>query len=1225
MSVKNKAPYITGTYPVDDASFSLNVNKINRRINIDFQYQKASDIKVFGLDENKILIPISMADDAISEPSVDNASDGSYGTLTLPAMVDVPVSPATDPVTFISTLASSIYEKYVIVRKTDLEFLQQFITGGEFWAEQITNALDKLSLVVQENADKGDNPIYGLLEIRKEFEKIRPLFKDLPDASDPLTKSIKSIYETIITKNTETAQNAATIKEYLTAIKNIKAAIVAITGHDTDPTTVHNVYSLENLVKLMKTYVYGQEHTWDWDTSTYNQYYRDLRNDPLYPQIDNLKPVFKAYVLRRYNAEDTIFANTVIINPVLLRELQLVGVKKDKDGNFVSGANLEVITRKYLDTWTNKLSVLYGILAQNIGKYTLTDNYTCVGNEVKPDGNGELVKLFEFTDPPNASGIYPIVEPNKSTEKFRVWGEDIKADGFQIAFDASDLDADFNGFTTAMGKSGVEPIITFEMDFAGAKDYNFLTGKSADEAEASVHGRYIEFNIGVDGDGNPAFTDGHFTVQKSKDLGLTALAKGTKYTFNVRDIPLISHWLPEHLIPSDGKNFFQTVILKTADIGVNDRYIQQDFDDKKIPDNRKVGDVKLEAKSKASDGAILDISSFPIVDFTPEFNGIHTITFEELSVKWFQDKMQELKDLSEKYAEGFTFPVSKTTSVRYDFSGNKTEHLEAEISNELVRLDGNTDRISLLKQETAVFKGEFTPANNANPSVQLVPLNNAQRAAQLNLNPPAQTPINEWLDINGHSDGNILEADYTASEAGTLVVTVTLKGSKQYRDELSEKLKNIAQDVEDAITAKIATTVTDLNTAVTDATSAKTDAETAKTDAETAQGAAETAQGKAETAQGAAAISAAASDISARSSRAASLAGGGWADHRDLSTDDLTHPAGVGTQEYQFVIPDINLVQYFVDTSKARLDLAGRANLTEFIMDLPDPVAAVPVTGGDDEGQIFSVMIVKKNEDGIPIKVYPEGTNVTIDGKDKVGGFVVPYDIANNAYVLTIQLERNADGTRKKDTNNVDIPDNWKVISLGGGGPKVDLSLYATKNKSKTVIRGNTFLGKYFESIDRGVTLDVWDDNKKELPKFDILTTPFEFYGKVSESGNRAEFSGSQAAQYATFSGPIRHRAAQYATFSGYRAAQYATFSGYQAAQSATFSGDQAAQYATFSGNQAASSATFSGEPSRPIRHIQWLPSRPIRHIQWLPSRPHPPYSVATKPPNPPHSVATNV
>ena len=95
-------------------------------------------------------------------------------------------------------------------------------------------------------------------------------------------------------------------------------------------------------------------------------------------------------------------------------------------------------------------------------------SYTCVGNEVYPDDDsGELVKLFEFPAPPNTSGIYPKAEPDKSTEEFRVWGEDIKADGFQIAFDASDLDADFNGFTAAMGgNSGVKPIITFEMDFA---------------------------------------------------------------------------------------------------------------------------------------------------------------------------------------------------------------------------------------------------------------------------------------------------------------------------------------------------------------------------------------------------------------------------------------------------------------------------------------------------------------------------------------------------------------------------------------------------------------------------------------------------------------------------------------------------------------------------------------------------------------------------------------
>ena len=169
-----------------------------------------------------------------------------------------------------------------------------------------------------------------------------------------------------------------------------------------------------------------------------------------------------------------------------------------------------------------------------------------------------------------------------------------------------------------------------------------------------------------------------------------------------------------------------------------------------------------------------------------------------------------IEGLSKKYAEGFTFTVSKPTTDNFDFTGNKTEHLEAEISNELVRLDGDTGRIPLLKQETAVFKGEFNPANKDNPSVQLVPLNNTQRAAQLNLNPPAQTPINEWLDINGHlPDDNILEADYTASEAGILVVTVTLKGSKQYRDELAGPLK--------ALIKQYKTNVGALDTAVTQA------------------------------------------------------------------------------------------------------------------------------------------------------------------------------------------------------------------------------------------------------------------------------------------------------------------------------------------------------------------------------------------------------------------------
>ena len=393
-------------------------------------------------------------------------------------------------------------ENYVLVRNTPVVQGLKLAGQDKYDPDDVEGALDDLTLQNQEQKD-----ILGRAVAIIDTFKALVVGLPLKNVADP--KTIEAIYRAIEGAEDRVNAKSATVDSAYKAIQELKAQVVAITGKDTDPTTVHNVYSLENLVKLMKTYVYGQEHTWDWDTSAYNQYYRDLRNDPLYPQIDNLKPVFKAYVLDRFAKGDviSIFQRQhninygIILNPVLLRELQLTAGNKDADGNDI-GAKLEVITRKYLDTWTNKLSVRYGILARNIGKYRLTDNYTCVGNEVKPDGNGELVKLFEFTDPFNSNGIYPIVEPNKSTEKFRVWGEDIKADGFQVAFDASDLDADFNGFTTAMGKSGVEPIITFEMDFAGAKDYNFLTGKSADEAEASVHGRYIEFNIGVDGDGN---------------------------------------------------------------------------------------------------------------------------------------------------------------------------------------------------------------------------------------------------------------------------------------------------------------------------------------------------------------------------------------------------------------------------------------------------------------------------------------------------------------------------------------------------------------------------------------------------------------------------------------------------------------------------------------------------------------------------------------------------
>ena len=259
-------------------------------------------------------------------------------------------------------IAAGIYEKVFVVRKTDIDQSLQLKNLGRFNSEQIEALLDQFAMILQDQQGQIDRSVK--LEVGTDSTNFSPVIKgNVKEDGAVITSDgatfvadttlkdgiagVTRIEGEINTKSEKVTQN-------LTEIQNIKAEIVAITGHDTDPTTVHNVYSLENLVKLMKTYVYGQAHTWDWDSSVINQYYRDLSNDPLYPKINNLQPVFKAYVLARYGAGDFIHNLSVrdnygvILNPVLLRELQLTVGNKNEDGNEI-GAKLQVISKNYID------------------------------------------------------------------------------------------------------------------------------------------------------------------------------------------------------------------------------------------------------------------------------------------------------------------------------------------------------------------------------------------------------------------------------------------------------------------------------------------------------------------------------------------------------------------------------------------------------------------------------------------------------------------------------------------------------------------------------------------------------------------------------------------------------------------------------------------------------------------------------------------------------------
>ena len=710
------------------------------------------------------------------------------------------------------TVTTSGYTHVFIYRKTKVSQNTQFLTLGDFSPKIHADAFDKLTRMVQEIDDTLDKRVVKLETDKDDFTPVIKggvpvggLMTATADGFEVSTEKATAMDEAVGTATTqaEKSKTSADTSEawaqgtpsLITGNDDDKSSkdwtgvgegfanksetaldkIVAVTGVAPDPQNIHAAHSIVNIADIIGAFAYGDKFSWDWKVGDINQYSRVLSSIKGFPSEvvlgeEDLSLVVKAYIYERWGytpiPSGQTLSHGVKVTDDYIKDhgktgadyIKLYGRYDDdgKDREIEDTGKTKVLI---LPTELQRGNAQTPLVAILINSYGFTAGVR-VANELDSG----------YSDDPNA------FEVNKSQDSS---GKDV----YTLNFDGQSI------------PKGT--IITFEIDIDGAKEYlekaravMEQVSHLEDKAEAIVHGRYVEFNIGVDTNGKPAFTDGHFTVQQSKDLGLTALVKGTKYTFNVRDIPLISHWLPDHLIPSDGKNFFQTVILKTADIGANDRYIRRDFITKKIPDNRKVGDVKLKAKSKASDGAILDISSFPTVDFTPEFNGIHTITFEELSAKWFLDKSADFKALyqayvasSKNYSEGMNFKVTVPTTGSPTAQSKET--LQARLSDKLAEIDGNTDRLPYLTKEKADFKGVFTPTISSNAIVTL------------------DEDSTDW-NLNPHDDGYILEANYDAPYAGTLVVTVTLDGGKQWfaktKVEVGAAQAQIEKDLEPIVT-----------------------------------------------------------------------------------------------------------------------------------------------------------------------------------------------------------------------------------------------------------------------------------------------------------------------------------------------------------------------------------------------------------------------------------------
>ena len=521
------------------------------------------------------------------------------------------------------------------------------------------------------------------------------------------------------------------------------------------------------------------------------------------------------------------------------------------------------------------------------------------------------------------------------------------------------------------------------------------------------------------------FLDGHESLSFAKTK-LSALihadnnlSKIYKYKFDLSKIDLISHWFPSHVIPSD-RAFFNIKIYKASDLWGADlttqsagtRYAAGDD----IPTGRKIGDIKdtvtpeystkiTKLSGRNTSPSELDMTNFPVVVFDPPRNGIYTFVFEELSAKWFQDKIQELKDLSKKYAVGFKFPeFSRALTLT---NNSPTAHTITFLTE-----DPNAGGDYILIPEeyrSLLVKDNFGKLFNITATFEGVPIT-------VGLEPPSDPndPDTPALDLDlVENDTPISTGNYTSTVAGTIKIQVEFFGAKQYRDRISGKVEAVVKN-------QLGATKDLLDTAVTKAETSETNAGASSAASITAQGLSEDARDDSVIAKGEAEGFKTAAETAAITAQNASLTSG-YSDNKHLTTADLVVPPKAAAGEFEYVIPPTNRVHYFVDTSDVRQDRGGTGDLGWFIMDLPISAVAASIKAGETKSGVFEIMITKKNDGAIPIMIYPEGQNAKIeDVPRKSANFVAPYRIDKaGAYVFTLQRTVNED-------------DSWNVIQLSG-------------------------------------------------------------------------------------------------------------------------------------------------------------------------------------------------
>ena len=574
-------------------------------------------------------------------------------------------------------------------------------------------------------------------------------------------------------KSSESAAQSAT---KLTAIESI-------TGRIADPSDVHHVLNIEQYVETASLFAYGDKLTRDFNTATGpNQLYWDTTSVKGFPKTSGTKDAdepkieARAYIIDRYAKDFSLRVDLTTLGPeqfiTQIKSIVAQNVSK-------TGAALERVFETTKDVTTNgvttkKRAVYYQkATKQSDGSLTWYHSvYRCDGTEIewtRIKGAWVLLKLWDFGTA--KEGVTR--SPSEFFQIYRADGEkgDTTLDNWIIELDASALSNNQALKYLEKDKSTYDgtptPIITLEIDIDGAKEYlekaraeAEKASHSSDEAEASVHGRRIEFDVGVlrDDDGFAqvldgydktddegielydntkvenkllGFLDGHESLNFAKTK-LSALIhistdippKIYKYKFDLSKISLISHWFPTHVIPTD-RIFFNVKIYKSSDLWLLDsstpkagtRYVAGDD----IPAGSKIGDIKdtvtPEYSSKITKTTVkklssseLDMTDFPVVVFNPPKNGIYTFVFQELSAKWFLDKSAAFKALYEKYvaqaknySDGYSFPVEDETIYNDTYPKN----LQVLISDELAHIDGNTDRVPSLILEDLIIDAKF--------------------------------------------------------------------------------------------------------------------------------------------------------------------------------------------------------------------------------------------------------------------------------------------------------------------------------------------------------------------------------------------------------------------------------------------------------------------------------------------------------------------------------------